>query len=412
MVLTRILDEVVRTDGRRVLAGLIRLTGDFDVAEDVLQEAYAKALVAWPRDGIPQNPGSWLNTVSRRIAIDRFRSPRDRTIPLETDVEAPPPASGDENASSIEDDRLRLLFVCCHPALPADSRAALALRTLGGLTTREIARAFVEPEPTTAQRLVRAKKKIREARIPFEVPPREKLAERVESVLSVLYLIFNEGYASTDAPSLLRPDLVREAIRLARLSVALLPEQAEALGLLALMLLTDSRRRARISGDGELIPLEAQDRTLWDRAEIDEGVSILDEAFARGAPGPYQVQAAIAALHATAPTPEETDWKQISALYITLLKSTPTPVVELNAAVAFGLATRLDDGLAWIERLETEASLSRYHLLAASKADVLRRLGRLEEAAAAYRQALDLVTNPAERLYLQKRLSSCLISTI
>jgi RNA polymerase sigma-70 factor, ECF subfamily len=409
MVLTRILDEVVRTDGRRVLAGLIRLTGDFDVAEDVLQEAYAKALVAWPRDGIPQSPGSWLNTVSRRIAIDRFRSRRGLTIPLESDIEAPPPHFEDDNPSGIDDDRLRLLFVCCHPALPADSRAALALRTLGGLTTREIARAFVEPESTTAQRLVRAKKKIRDARIPYEEPPREKLAERVESVLSVLYLIFNEGYASTDAPSLLRPDLVREAIRLSRLSVALLPDEPEACGLLALMLLTDARRRARISGEGELVPLDTQDRSLWDRAEIDEGVRILDEALARGRPGPYQVQAAIAALHATAGAPEDTDWKQISALYMTLLKSTTTPIVELNAAVAFGLATSLDGALQWIERLERDSSLSRYHLLPASKADVLRRLGRVEEAAAAYERALALVTNPAERLYLRKRLSSCLI---
>jgi len=228
-------------------------------------------------------------------------------------------------------------------------------------------------------------------------------------VLSVLYLVFNEGYASTDAPSLLRPDLVREAIRLARLSVALLPEQPEARGLLALMLLTDSRRRARISEDGELVPLDMQDRSLWDRSEIDEGVRILDEALACGAPGPYQVQAAIAAVHATALRSEETDWRQISALYITLLKSTPTPVVELNAAVAFGLATSLEGALAWIERLETEADLSRYHLLPASKADVLRRLGRFEEAAAAYEQALALVTNPAERQYLQNRLSSCAI---
>ena len=409
MVLAHILDGVVRTDGRRVLAGLIRLTGDFDIAEDVLQEAYAKALVVWPRDGVPQNPGSWLNTVSRRLAIDRFRSQRNRTRPLQSDVEAPPPTPEDDDPSGIEDDRLRLLFVCCHPALPDGSGAALALRTLGGLTTREIARAFVEPEATTAQRLVRAKKKIRDARIPYEIPPREKLAERVESVLSVLYLVFNEGYASTDAPSLLRPDLVREAIRLARLSVALLPEQPEARGLLALMLLTDSRRRARISEDGDLVPLDMQDRSLWDRSEIDEGVRILDEALACGAPGPYQVQAAIAAVHATALRSEETDWRQISALYITLLKSTPTPVVELNAAVAFGLATSLEGALAWIERLETEADLSRYHLLPASKADVLRRLGRFEEAAAAYEQALALVTNPAERQYLQKRLSSCAI---
>ena len=407
MVLTRILDEIVRTDGRRVLAGLIRLTGDFDIAEDVLQEAYARALTVWPRDGIPQNPGSWLNTVSRRIAIDRFR--RDRTVPLESDFEAPPPRCEDENPSGIEDDRLRLLFVCCHPALPADSRAALALRTLGGLTTREIARAFVEPEATTAQRLVRAKKKIREAGIPYEVPPREKLGERVDSVLAVLYLIFNEGYASTDAPSLLRPDLVRDAIRLARLSVELLPDQAETRGLLALMLLTDSRRNARMSKDGEIVPLEFQDRSLWDRAAIDEGVRLLDEALATRSPGPYQVQAAIATLHATAATSEETDWAQIAALYEALFASTPTPIVELNAAVAFGLATSLEGALAWIERIEAQSDLSQYHLLPASKADVLRRLGRFQEAAVAYGEALALVTNPAERQYLQKRLNSCLI---
>lgn len=405
MVLTRILDQVVRAHGRRVLAGLIRLTGDFDIAEDVLQEAYARALIVWPRDGIPQNPGSWLNTVSRRIAIDRFR--RDRTVPLESDFEAPPPQPEDENPSGIEDDRLRLLFVCCHPALPADSRAALALRTLGGLTTREIARAFVESEATTAQRLVRAKRKIREAGIPYEVPPRQKLGERVESVLSVLYLIFNEGYSSTDRPSLLRPDLVLEAIRLARLSVELLPDQVETRGLLALMLLTDSRRHARLSKDGELVPLESQDRSLWDRAAIDEGVRLLDEALALGSPGAYQVQAAIAALHATAATPEETDWPQISALYNALLASTPTPIVELNAAVAFGLATNLEGALAWIERIETQSDLVRYHLLPASKADVLRRLGRFEEAAVAYGRALELVTNPAERQYLKKRLNSC-----
>jgi RNA polymerase sigma-70 factor (ECF subfamily) len=407
MVLTRILDEIVRTDGRRVLAGLIRLTGDFDIAEDVLQEAYARALTVWPRDGIPQNPGSWLNTVSRRIAIDRFR--RDRTVPLESDVEAPPPRCEDENPSGIEDDRLRLLFVCCHPALPADSRAALALRTLGGLTTREIARAFVEPEATTAQRLVRAKKKIREAGIPYEVPPREKLGERVDSVLAVLYLIFNEGYASTDAPSLLRPDLVREAIRLARLSVELLPDQPETRGLLALMLLTDSRRNARMSKDGEMVPLEFQDRLLWDRAAIDEGVRLLDEALATRSPGPYQVQAAIAALHATAATSQETDWAQIAALYEALLAWTPTPIVELNAAVAFGLATSLEGALAWIERIEAQSDLPQYHLLPASKADVLRRLGRFQEAAVAYGEALALVRNPAERQYLEKRLNSCLI---
>src|SRR5262245_49788967 len=338
MFLDRIIEEVVRTDGRRVLAGLIRLTGDFDAAEDALQEAYVRALAVWDRDGIPDNPGAWLNTVSRRIAIDRVRRDRTTSLPDDLDTAAPEPEPIHEDPSGIEDDRLRLLFVCCHPALSPDARWTLALKTLGGLTTREIARGFVEPEATTAQRLVRAKKKIREARIPFEIPAREKLPERIDTVLSVLYLIFNEGYASTDAPSLLRPDLVREAIRLARLAVELLPGWAEARGLLALMLLTDARRAARLTPDGELVPLEEQDRSLWDRAQVEEGVRILDEALAIGAPGPYQTQAAIAALHGTAATPAETDWPQIAALYRALLEWTPTPIVELNAAEALGLA--------------------------------------------------------------------------
>jgi RNA polymerase sigma-70 factor, ECF subfamily len=403
MLLARIVEGVFRTDGRRVLASLIRLTGDFDAAEDALQEAYARALVAWHRDGVPDRPAAWLNTVSRRIVLDRIR--RDRTVDLPADLQVAAPEP--EEPTEIEDDRLRLLFTCCHPALSAEARCALALRTLGGLTTREIARAFVEPESATAQRLVRAKRKIREAKIPYEVPAREKLPERIETVLSVLYLIFNEGYASTAAPSLLRPDLVTEAIRVSRLVVELLPAEAEARGLLALMLLTDARRAARLSGDGELVPLEEQDRLLWDRGTIDEGVRILDEALARGTPGPYQTQAAIAALHATAATPAATDWPQIAALYRALLRWTPTPVVELNAAVATGLATNLDDALEWMIRLEQRAELSRYHWLPASKAEVLRRLGRTEEAAAAYRVALGLVTNPAERRHLEKRLASC-----
>jgi RNA polymerase sigma-70 factor (ECF subfamily) len=407
MLLTRLIEEVVRTDGRRVLAGLIRLTGDFDTAEDALQEAYMRAVEVWRREGVPDRPGAWLNTVSRRIAIDRLRRDRTATLPADLpDLEAPPPEP--EDPSGIEDDRLRLLFTCCHPALSPEARCALALRTLGGLTTREIARGFVEPESTTAQRLVRAKRKIRDARIPYEVPVCEKLPERIETVLSVLYLIFNEGYASTDAPSLLRPDLVCEAIRLARLTVELLPADAEARGLLALMLLTDSRRAARLTPDGEFVPLEEQDRSLWDHAQIDEGIRILDKALALASPGPYQTQAAIAALHGTAATPTQTDWPQIAALYQVLLHWTPTPVVELNAAVAFGLATDLHQALDWIARLQDRAELSHYHLLPAAKADVLRRLGMRQEAAEAYIEALALVSNPAERRYLQKRLTSCL----
>lgn len=402
MHLTRVVEEIVRTDGRRVLASLIRLTGDFDAAEDALQEAYARALTAWRTEGIPERPAAWLNTVSRRIAIDRIR--RDRGTALPDDLEAPAVELEDPDPSGVEDDRLRLLFVCCHPALSPEARCALALRTLGGLTTREIARAFVEPETTTAQRLVRAKKKIREARIPYEVPPRAKLPERIDTVLSVIYLIFNEGYASTDAPSLLRPDLAREAIRLARLAAAILPSSMEARGLLALLLLTDARREARIDDAGELVPLDEQDRSRWDRALIDEGTALIDETLARGEAGPYQVQGAIAALHASALSAAETDWPQIAALYRTLLRMTPTPVIALNAAVAHGLAGELDEALTRIAQLESNGELARYHLLPAAKADLLRRLGRLPAAAKAYRTALALVTNPAERRYLERRL--------
>jgi RNA polymerase sigma-70 factor (ECF subfamily) len=405
MWLTRIVEDVVRNDGARVLAGLIRLAGDFETAEDALQEAYARALVVWPRDGIPEKPAAWLNTVSRRIVLDRLR--RDpKSAELSDELPAADVIVEDE--ASIDDDRLRLVFTCCHPALSPEARCGLALRTLGGLSTREIARAFVEPEATTAQRLVRAKKKIREARIPYEVPAREKLPERVETVLSVLYLIFNEGYASTDAPSLLRPDLVAEAIRLARLTVELLPEQAEARGLLALMLLTDSRRAARLSAEGEFVPLEEQDRALWNAPQIEEGVRMIEEVLALRTPGQYQLQAAIAALHAQAVTPSSTDWPQIAALYDRLLAMTPTPVVALNAAVAHGMATSPERALERIAGIETSDALSRYHLLPAAKADLLRRLGRRDEAAACYRDALELVTNPAERRYLERRLSECI----
>lgn len=401
MHLSRILEDVVRTDRGRLIASTIRVTGDFDAAEDAVQEAYTRALDHWHRRGVPERPAAWLHTVARRIAIDRIR--RDRTAELPADLEAPPLEPADE--TGIDDDRLRLLFTCCHPALSLDARCALALRTLGGLTTREVARAFLEPEATTAQRLVRAKRKIREARIPYEPPSPHRLRERTDAVLMVLYLIFNEGHASTDAPSLVRPDLAAEAIRLTRLAVALLPDDAEARGLLALMLLTHARHAARLGSDGELVPLEDQDRSLWDRAAIDEGVRVLDEALARRTPGPYQVQAAIAALHASAPSSGDTDWRQIAALYQTLLRWSPTPVIELNAAVATGMATGLEGALARIAGLEARGELAQYHLLPAAKADLLRRLGRTDEARAAYGQALALVSNPAERRYLERRVA-------
>jgi len=403
MFLSRIIEEAMRRDGRRVLAALIRLTGDFDAAEDALQEACVRALSTWRHDGVPSSPGAWLNTVSRRIALDRMR--RDRSTELPDDLEAPPP--DDPDPSGIEDDRLRLLFTCCHPALSEEAACALALRTLCGLTTREIARAYVEPEKTTAQRLVRAKRKIREARIPYEVPPRAKLPERLHRVLSVIYLIFNEGYASRDAPSLLRPDLADEAIRLGRLTVELMPEEPEARGLLALMLLTDARRAARLDACGDLVPLEEQDRSRWDRAKITEGTRLLDEALARRSPGPYQIQAAIAALHDAAPTAADTDWPQIAALYQGLLRMQPTPIVELNAAVALGMASGFEAGLAWIDRIEARGELPNYHLLPAARADLLRRLGRHAEAADAYRRALALATNPAERRFLERRIREC-----
>jgi RNA polymerase sigma-70 factor (ECF subfamily) len=407
VLLTRIVEDVIRSDGARMLAGLIRLAGDFDAAEDALQEAYARALVAWPRDGIPANPAAWLNTVSRRIALDRLRRNRLVDLPEGMDIEAPlPPDPEPDDPSGIDDDRLRLLFTCCHPALATQASCALALRTLGGLTTREIARAFVEPEPTTAQRIVRAKRKIREAGIPYEVPARDKLPARLETVLAVLYLIFNEGYASTDTPSLLRPDLATEGIRLARLAVELMPAQPEARGLLALMLLTDARRAARLSADEELVPLEDQDRTLWNRAHIDEGSRLLDDTLAMRAVGPYQIQAAVAALHGQAATPAATDWAQIATLYALLLRMTPTPVVELNAAVAHGMATSPARALDWIAQIEARGELARYHLLPAAKADLLRRVGARDAAAAAYRDALALATNPAERRYLERRVAA------
>jgi RNA polymerase sigma-70 factor, ECF subfamily len=393
-----------------VLAGLIRVLGDFDLAEEALQEAFAVALERWPRDGTPDTPGAWITRTARNKAIDRLR--RERTLQTKTAAiaelqriaEADDEAPQEGDVQDIPDDRLRLIFTCCHPALALESRVALTLRTLGGLSTPEIARAFLTSEPTVAQRLVRAKRKIRDAGIPYRVPPRDLLPERLGGVLAVLYLIFNEGYASTSADSLVRTELSEEAIRLGRVLVRLMPEEPEARGLLALMLLHHSRRKARVGTAGELILLEDQDRARWDHAMIDEGLASLDAAMEARRPGSYQVQAAVAALHAQAPRPEDTDWPQIALLYARLMELAPSPVVELNRAVAVAMADGPTLGLTLLDRLEASGDLERYHLFHAARGDLLRRLDRREDAAQAYRRALDLTTNPVERAFLERRL--------
>jgi RNA polymerase sigma-70 factor (ECF subfamily) len=403
-MLSQVLDQVFRREGGRVRATLIRQLGDFDLAEDALQDAIARALERWPSEGIPAKPAAWLTTVARRRSVDllRRRKPHGE-LP---DVSAKPfeGEEGPATVSGIEDDRLRLVFTCCHPALAQSAQVALALRTLGGLSTREIARAFVEPEATTAQRLVRAKGKIRGARIPYEVPRREDLPDRLAAVLAVVYLIFNEGYGAAEAESYLRPDLCGEAIRLGRLLVELLPDEPEPRGLLALMLLHHARRAARLGRDGGIVPLDEQDRSSWDRDEIREGTAILDSALPMRRPGPYQIQAAIASLHANAPNPAATDWPQIAALYGGLLRYMPTAVVQLNAAAALAMCGRMEAGIEMIDRLADSEELREYHLLWAARADLLRRVGRLSESTADYRRALDLVKSPAERLYLERRL--------
>lgn len=403
----RAIAEIHRRDGGRILAGLIRRLASFELAEEALQNAYAKALERWPRDGVPDNPAAWLTTVAQRSGLDALR--RDGRIQVESEsvlatMSAPIDDVAEENPSGVTDDQLRLIFTCCHPALAQSAQVALALHTLCRLTTTEIARAFVEPEATTAQKLVRAKRKIAEAGIAYEVPAADALPERLTTVLAVIYFVFNEGYSATDRSDLLRPDLCTEAIRLARLLAKLMPDQAEALGLHALLLFQDSRRHARAGADGVLIPLEEQDRDRWNRAFIVEATGLLDSAMLQHHPGSYQIQAAIAALHANAPTAPDTDWRQISALYGALLRHMATPVVELNAAVALAMATTLDDGLAWIDQIAAAGALDDYHLLHAARADLLRRAGRWAASRAAYERALALVKNTAEQEYLLRRL--------
>jgi len=397
---------VYRDESRRVFATLIRLLGDFDLAEEALADAFRAALEQWPREGVPANPRAWLVSAGRFKAIDGIRR-RARFDPLDDHaehVESIPDESAEAEREGIEDDRLRLIFTCCHPALAPDAQVALTLREVCGLTTEEIAQAFLSAPSTLAQRIVRAKGKIRDARIPYRVPEPDELPERLGSVLRVVYLVFNEGYLASSGDTLTRVDLSGEAIRLGRLLVTLLPEP-EAVGLLALMLLQESRRAARATPGGELILLDAQDRALWNRAQIDEGRALVATALASRRAGAYTVQAAIAAVHAEAATPAATDWARIVGFYDLLLAAEPSPVVELNRAVAVAMRDGPAAGLALVDSLLAQGHLDDYHLAHATRADLCRRLDRTDEARTSYRRALALVRQAPERRFLERRLA-------
>jgi len=405
-----LLESVFREEYGRIIATLIRVSGSFDLAEESLQEAFASALTTWGQQGPPNNPGAWLTTVAHRKLVDAIRREKtksDKQSELEYETQRLLPDTElklDQDQVDFPDDRLRLIFTCCHPSLSQEARVALTLRTLGGLTTTEIARAFLIPETTLAQRLVRAKNKIRVAGIPYQVPPIEVLPQRLASVQAVLYLIFNEGYSSTAGEGLVRNDLCAEAIRLCRVLTQLSADESENLGLLALMLLQDSRRSARVNDDGELVLLEAQDRSLWDQKEIVEGLQLIEQALLQGQVGPYQLQAAVAAVHAEASSAEETDWAQITALYRELMRLNPSPIIALNHAAAVTMLEGPEAGLRLIEGVGRSGKLENYYLFHAARADVLRRLKRFAESTSAYERAIELTTNEVERRYMRRRI--------